>query len=333
LSSSIDELIYDNLNITDAKGKILIKNGEVILDDLGFLLLDGKFMLTGVYDPRDIENPAFGFSMDIQDLSIPKAFKNFESVKKLVPIAEKMTGKFSTDFAMNGTLDQAMNPRYDQLSGKGILQVAQASLENLKSLQKLSAVSKLGDSDGIVALNDVLMSAEVKDGRVSVEPFDIKVGTYQTNVAGSSGIDGSLDYDLRMKVPANAVTNTVTSSLSQLTGQSLSGANDLVLRINMGGTFIDPKPKLAGVETAAGTTVQAAVKQQIKAKVDEKKKELEKEVAAKKDSLLNEGKDKVKDVKDDVKDKAKDALDKELDKAKDKLKGLFKKRKKKKRKN
>ncbi len=330
LNSSIGKLIYDNLDITDTKGTILVRNGEVILDGLNFKLLEGTFDLTGVYDPRDAEKPAFGFSMDIKDLSIPQAFKNFETIQKLAPIAEKMKGKFSTDFAMNGTLDQAMNPIYDQLSGRGILQLAQASLANIKSLQKLSAVSKLNASDGTVALKDVLMSAEVKDGRVTVEPFDVKIGSYKTNVTGSSGIDGSLDYDLRMLVPANSVTSTVTSTLSKFAGKSFGANSDLILRINMGGTYADPKPTLGGVETQEGKSIQSAVKSEVRAKVEEKKEEIKQQVDATKDSLLNEGKVKVNTVKAEVKDQTKKTVTKELDKAKDQLKGLFKRKKKKK---
>ena len=132
-----------------------------------------------------------------------------------------------------------------------------------------------------------------------------------------------------MLVPANSVTSTITSTLSQFTGNSLGGNNDLILRIAMGGTFIDPQPKLAGVETQEGKSIKSAVKDEAKAKITEKKEEVKKQVQASKDSLLNQGKLKVDEVKKEVTKEAKGAVSKELDNAKNQLKSLFKKKKKK----
>ena len=326
LASTIDKLVYDGLNITDMTGDIIVRDGKVTLNN-NFNLLKGKFTIVGNYNTDNIDKPAFNFKLGIADLSIPEAFKNFESVQKFAPIAKKMTGDFSTDFNISGFLDGQMNPIYSQLSGAGLLQIAEATLENMRSLQALTLVSKLGDSDGIVTLKDVLMSAELKDGRVFLEPFDIKIDKYKTNIAGSSGIDGSLDYNMRMEVPSNSVTSTFTSALTSLTKQSVNNQSDLILKINMGGTYDKPKPTLMGVETKEGKSLQTEVKDQVKTKVDEKKNEVKQEVKTVKDSLVNTGKTKLDSVKNEVKQETKDAVTKEVDKAKDKIKNLFKKKK------
>ena len=332
LASKIDRLVYDGLDITNLNGTILVKDGQVILDN-EFELLKGQFSIAGAYATENIEEPTFDFKLGIANLSIPEAFKSFESVQKFAPVAQKMTGSFSTDFALSGVLDAAMNPQYDRLTGSGLLEIAQASLENMKSLQALTLVSKLGDSDGIVALKDVLMSAELRDGRVYLEPFDVKIGSYQTNIAGSNGIDGSLDYDLRMDVPSSSVTSSITSTLTQFVGESIPANSDMVLRINMGGTYDDPKPTLAGVETKQGQSIQSSVKDQVKTQVKEQKDAAAEEAKAVKDSLVNEGKTKINETKEQIKDQTKETVTKEVDKVKDQIKNLFKKKKKKKKDN
>lgn len=326
LASSIDKLVYDGLNITDMKGNIYIKDGKVILNN-DFNLLKGKFTIAGAYNTDNVDKPAFDFKLGIKNLSIPEAFKNFESIQKFAPLAKKMTGDFSTDFNVSGFLDGQMNPIYSELSGAGILEIAEASLENMKSLQALTLVSKLGDSDGIVALKDVLMSAKLKDGRVFLDPFDIKIGSYKTNVSGSSGIDGSLNYDMRMLVPSSSITTSITSTLSGLTNQAIGTKSDLVLKINMGGTYDKPIPTLAGVETKEGQNIKTAVKNQVKTKVDDKKNEIKGEVKSLKDSLVTTGKTKLDSAKSEVKEGTKKVITKEVDKAKDKIKNLFKKKK------
>ena len=42
---------------------------------------------------------------------------------------------------------------------------------------------------------------QIRDGRLFVEPFDVKLGGTTMNVSGSNGIDQSLQYALGLRVP------------------------------------------------------------------------------------------------------------------------------------
>lgn len=334
LNSSLDEIIYDNLTLTNAKGALLVKNGEVIMDGLNFNMLDGTFTMDGAYSTVDPEVPTFDFKLGIKELSIAQAYKAFSTVQVLAPVAEKMTGKFSTDFSIGGVLGEDMMPLYDQLTGDGLLNIASAAVADMKLLSAVSSVSNLSQKDGQLQLNDVLMFAEIKDGRVHLKPFDVSLGGYKTNISGSNGIDGSLNYDLKMDVPNGAVGQAVTNAISSFAGKTFAANNsDLVMRFNVGGVYDDPKVRLAGIETKEGTSIGSSVKAEVTEVIDEKKAEIAEEVNATKDSLVNQGKEIVSDAKDEVKDEIKDATKDEIDKAKDKLKGLLGKKKKKKKDN
>ena len=327
LNSSIKEIIYDNLTLKNASGALVVRDGEVKMDGLKFGLLDGQFSLSGVYSTADPETPKFDFNLGIVDLSIAQAYQAFSTVQTLAPVAEKMTGKFTTDFKIGGDLGKDMMPLYDKMYGEGLLNIAQAAVADLKLMSAVSSVSKLSQSDGKLQLNDVLMFAQIQDGRVNLKPFDVKLGGYKTNISGSNGIDGSLDYNLKMDVPNGKVGAAVNDAITSLVGQKFSGAQDLVMRFNVGGTYDDPKVKLAGIETKGGETVGSSVKTKVVAEVDKKKEEVKKEVTAVKDSVVSEGKEVVKETTEKAKEEVKDVAKDEVDKAKDKLKGLLKKKK------
>ncbi len=329
LNSSISEIIYDNLTLKDAKGALLVKNGKVEMKGLSFGLLDGTFVMDGVYSTVDPEKPTFDFKLGIKELSISKAYQAFSTVQLLAPIAEKMDGKFSTDFKIGGALGDDMMPLYDQLQGDGLLNIAQASVANLKLLSAVSSVSKLSQNDGKLQLEDVLMFAEIKEGRVHLKPFNVKLGGYKTNISGSNGIDGSLDYNLRMEVPSKQIGQAVNQAISTFAGQSFAASSDLIMRFNVGGQYDDPKVRLAGIETKEGTSIGSSVKAKVADVVDEKKQKIKEEVTVAKDSLVNQGKEIVSETAEEVKDELKDEAKDEIDKAKDKLKGLLGKKKKK----
>jgi hypothetical protein len=103
-------------------------------------------------------------------------------------------------------------------------------------------LTKLDDADN-VTLKDVLMSATIREGRLSVKPFDVKFGNYVTNVSGSTGLDGSIAYQLKMNVPAGKLGSQMQGFVNQYAGTA-NPTSEIPVTIGLGGTYNDPKPTL-----------------------------------------------------------------------------------------
>ncbi|MEQ8907188.1 AsmA-like C-terminal region-containing protein [Ekhidna sp.] len=292
LASSIGEIAYSNMPITNFKGQVLIKDGAIILNENSFNLLDGTFELTGSYVTKNLETPKYDLGFKVKDLSIAKAFTTFETIKNYVPIAEQVTGKFSTDFNVNGLLGEDMMPIMDKVYLKGIVNVAQATLEKGQFMQKLSTVASLKKGDNSetsnkITIKDVDIVTEIKDGRLFVEPFELNVSGQQAVVGGNNGLDGSLDYSMLMKnVPTGIVGNALNSALSSITGGKKLIADKINLNIGIGGTYDDVSVKLLGTSNADGSASGASdFKKDLTAKVDEQKQKAEAELAKRKEEL------------------------------------------------
>lgn len=344
MSAKVNQVKYNSLNLNNMAGKVVVKNGAVSLNDAGFSALNGTVSATGVYDSKP-EKPTFDFKLGAKEISIPASFQSVDMIAKMAPVTEKMTGLFSTDFSIKGALESDMMPDYASLTGGGLIQILQASLGDSKLLSGLTSVTKLGDV-GTATLEKVKMTAEIKDGRLFVKPFDLTIGDYKTTISGSTGIDGSIDYLLKMNVPAGQVGAQLNSLVSSLTGTSnqLAG-NNLILNIGMGGVFTDPKFALRSVASADGNTIQNTVTATVQAKVDEKKEEVKKEVEtkvdaakdsakqvlqaktdtakAKLDSLVQAKKDSIAKVAAGKLGVEKDSVDKKLETVKEKAKGVL----------
>ena len=340
LSSNIKELLYDNLTLEDFKGKILVKDGAVILDGAGFNLLGGSFTMNGEYASAS-EQPTFDFDFGIKDLSIPESFKAFTPIQKLVPVANKMTGSFSTNFAASGALGSDMMPLMNSLSGSGLVEIVEATLKNVKALDGVQKIANLksGDSEQLAKLKDLLLSMEIKDGRLSVKPFNLTISGNETVVSGSTGLDGSLDYAMAMKVPSGQAGQAVNQALSKLTGGNSLVSEFLNLNIGITGTYDDPKVKLLGAKPAEGEgSLTASVKAQVKEKVDKKVAEAKEKVDEKVTEVKEEVKEKVEAkvdtakavVEKKVEEKTEETKKKAEEAAKDKINNIFKKKKKKK---
>jgi hypothetical protein len=138
-------------------------------------------------------------------------------------------------------------PNMGTVDGGGLIKIMQASLKESKILSGISSVTKLDDTNE-VTLKNVLMSATINKGRLSVKPFDAKFGSYKTTIAGSTGLDGSIDYNLKMDVPAGKLGSQFNSLISQYSTGKKDSSSIIPLNITLGRTFTDPSVSLVSSE-------------------------------------------------------------------------------------
>lgn len=270
LHSAIKTVKMMDYTISNATGDIIVKDGVANFSGLKFNMLGGAFQLAGTYDTRNIEHPKYDMSLKIEGLAIQQAASSFSVVKAYAPIAGLVNGNFSTDFKISGELLPTMMPNLATVNGAGLLKIAQAALTQSKLVAGITSLTKLDNSEN-VTLKDVLMSASIDNGRLSVKPFDVKFGNYTTTVAGSTGLDGGIDYTLKMNVPAGKLGSQLQGFLGQYSGNT-NPSSDIPITIGLGGNYNDPKMKLLMEEQ------KQQVKQAITNVVQEKSKEALQEV-------------------------------------------------------
>ena len=272
LKSSIRKIQLMDYTLTDASGDIIVKNGAANLNGLRFNMLGGSFVVSGTYDTRDIKQPKYDFGLKIDKVSIREAANKSSLVQTYAPIAGLITGNFSTDFKISGELLPTMMPNLATVNASGIVKIAQAALKDSKLIAGITSMTNLKDADQ-VTMKDVLMSTSISNGRLSVKPFDVKFGDYKTTVSGSTGLDLSLDYNLKMEVPAGKLGAQYNSLIAKYTGGKSDGSSMIPLNVTLGGKYDAPK---IGVDTQEQ---QAQVKEAItNAAKEEGKKAVEKAV-------------------------------------------------------
>jgi hypothetical protein len=265
LKSSIATVKMMDYTITNARGDVILKDGIANMSGLHFDMLGGAFTINGSYNAKDIKHPKYDMGVKIESLKIQQAANSFSLVKTYAPIAGLVDGNFSTDFKITGELTKSMMPNPATVNMDGIIKIAEATLKQSKLLSGISALAN-SPSTQQVNLKDVLMSANISNGRFSVKPFDIKFGDIATNVSGSTGLDQSIDYYLKMDLPAGQLGSQVQAFL----GGTGSGSDKIPVTINLGGTVKDPKTKLIAAEQkaqlkkAAEQKTQEAVQQILK---------------------------------------------------------------------
>ena len=198
--SEIDHVFYEDIRITKLDGEIRMKDGVLTLHETGFNTLNAEFSLSGNYDTRDIKRPLFDAELDIKELDIQKAYNQMKLVRELLPSAGDADGMFSIQYKLKGELKEDFYPKMETLAGGGEIRVANAKINGMKIFEELSKASKKSDvSDP--HLKDFVMRSQIKDSRVIVEPFSIKVSGLGADVEGVSDFNGAIYYLVKLELP------------------------------------------------------------------------------------------------------------------------------------
>jgi hypothetical protein len=278
LDATVGRLLYDKLVMTDARGKLRIKDRRMTLEDFSLNGFGGSIGLAGYYETKDTTKPTFDMALKLQKIDIPTAFAQLTTVKMMAPVAQYAKGSFSTDLQMKGALGQNMMPLLQGVTGDGSLQTSQVLIQDFPVLEKVAQVTKLGFlSDP--TLNPINSGFEIKGGRLHVKPFSVALAGTRMDVSGSNGLDQSLDYDLKLQVPQNLIGagNDALAGLASKAGLDLKSSPQVALGLKVGGTVTSPSisadvgAAAGSVATAATGAVKEAVKEKVTATVDSAK--------------------------------------------------------------
>lgn len=325
MSLSADEVLYDNLNLKEVKGTMVLRDGVLRFSDAGMKAMDGRIRVTGSYDPRDLTAPAFDFNLDISELSIAKAFQSLATVQAFAPIAKDLTGLVNTNINFSGLLGPDMMPVLPSLDIKGILKVTEAALRNSTILQGVTSLTGLKDGNNLT-LRNLSIPVSIENGRMEIRPFDLKLWDYQTTIQGSAGFDGSMNYLLNMMVPAGKFGAQANTLLATISGTQASESTLVPLALNLSGTYNQPKIALAG-----GNSIETLLTNALRSRLDSEKQNLQtkatEQFQAAQDSLKQELKLKADLVQDSLKreleKKGAQTKEKAVEEAKTMLKGLL----------
>ena len=106
LDATVAELTYANLKMTNAHGRLRVKDQRVTLEDFRMNTLGGEIGVTGFYETTHPAKPTFDVGLKMTKVDIPSAFKAFTTVQMLAPVAKYAVGSMSTDLHLNGALGQ-----------------------------------------------------------------------------------------------------------------------------------------------------------------------------------------------------------------------------------
>lgn len=239
MQAAFRELLFDKMTLTDGKGTLLVRNGTVDMRNLSFNTMGGSVTMNGAYAAPQKKQPELNAAFDMRNISFAQAYQDLGLVQQLAPIFAGLKGNFSGNLQIDTPLDATMSPVMSAVQGKGALSTKNLSLSGVKFIDQVADIVKKPSLKEI-KVKDLNIDFEIKDGRVTTKPFDLKLGDYNMNLSGSTGLDQTIDYTGKITMPAGGIASKL-------------GTVDMTI----GGTFTSPKVGIDMASLARNAAEQA----------------------------------------------------------------------------
>jgi uncharacterized protein involved in outer membrane biogenesis/cell division septum initiation protein DivIVA len=291
ISATFSRLVYDNIIMENVKGLLKIKDKKLELINLSMNLLKGEMVMNGVYSTVNQDKPDFDFGISMKNIDIQEAYKTLDILSTYAPIAQKTSGTLSAKMNLKSNLDKGMMPIYETMTGGGEFSTSPIKISGVNTLEKIADALKMEKLRSL-DIQKILVQFKFVDGKIMVEPFDMKVSNFNAKLGGWTSFDQTIDYVMNLNVPrkelGSAANNVMDNLVSQANakGANFSLGETVSLDVLIGGTLTDPTIKTGLKE--AGKNLMDNLKEQVKQEVEKKVEEVKEDVKAQAQKLIDD---------------------------------------------
>lgn len=240
LSTNINTIIFDNLNIKNVKGKVNLANAVANLNNLSMDMLNGTMVMNGKYNTANPQKPTVDFDLKITNFDIHEAYQAFTFIRKSIPVTMNCEGKISAAMTFAATLDKEMSPIMNTANGKGYLESQGVLINNNPAMNQLANVLK-NEELSRLSISHLKINFNLENGNIVVEPFKTTFAGNPVTIYGKQSVEGNLDYTLSMTIDRKFFGNDINNMLKAIPGSDNIKTIDLDAKV--GGTLTEPKIK------------------------------------------------------------------------------------------
>lgn len=179
----------------DIKGKVRVKDGLLVLDDLAFITPAAKMRLTTMYRTPRKNHLFMGFDFHMLDVEISELLKIIPDVDSIMPMLRSFSGKGEFHMAAETYLDSLYNPKKSTIRGAASVRGQNLVLMDGETFSEIAKTLKFSKKT-FNKVDSLAAEFTVFKQEIDVYPFLIVMDKYKGVVAGRHNMDMSFDYHI-----------------------------------------------------------------------------------------------------------------------------------------
>ena len=200
LHTHMQEVEIFNQTAKDLKGGLYIKDGILILDEVGFVCRAAKLQLTGMYRTPRRNDLYVGIDYHMVDVDIDELLSMIPDLEQMVPMLSSFKGSAEFHLAAETYLTSQYKPKMSTLRGAASLtgkDLVVLDGETFDQIAKLLKFNKKTENK-IDSLNAELT---IYKNEIDVYPLCVQMDNYMVALGGRHRTDMTFDYDINVLSP------------------------------------------------------------------------------------------------------------------------------------
>ena len=198
LYTNLSEVVFNDHTFNNVGGDISIKDGVMILQELGFSSKAAEMQLTAIYRTPNVEDRFMELDFHLLDIEIDELIDIVPSVDSIMPMLKAFSGKAQFHFAAQTYLEPdyvTYGPLYPQmftLMSNAVIEGANLQVLDCEMFDEIKR-KLLMSKDAKPIIDSLDVEVQVLDGKVDVYPTRIKMDRYEAILSGRHNIDAGLN--------------------------------------------------------------------------------------------------------------------------------------------
>ena len=200
LNTHIKEAVVFNEVAHDLKGKLYIKDGTLVLDEMGFVCNAAKLQLTAMYRTPRRNHIYVGLDYHMLDIDIAELIHMIPQLDSIVPMLRAFKGAAEFHLAA----ETYTNAKYElkpstlrgacSIFGKDLVVMDNATFSKIS---KLLMFNKKTENK----VDSISAELTVYKKEIDVYPFCVSLDNYMVALGGRHNLDMNFDYDINVLSP------------------------------------------------------------------------------------------------------------------------------------
>ncbi len=205
LHTHIKRSIAFGNDLHDVAGALTVKDGRVVLDQMGFVCKAATMQLTALYKSDRPGHLFTALDFHLLDIQIDELLDMIPAVDTLVPMLSAFNGNANFHLAAETYLDARYQPKLPTLKGAAAItgeNLVVMDNKDIATIAKLMRFKSWKDKDNKIKVDSLSVEMVAMDDghgcEMEIFPFLLNVGSYQVCISGLQGVDKSCNYHLEL---------------------------------------------------------------------------------------------------------------------------------------
>ena len=198
-NTNISNMNFNRHSFKNVGGNITIKDGTLILQELGFSSDAAQMQLTAIYRTPEPDNIYTGLDFHLLDIDIKELIDLIPSVDSVVPMLKYFEGKAQFHLAAETNLDGYYVPKMPTLIGAAAIEGCDLQVmdtEVFNNIKKKLLMSKNAEN----RIDSLSVELQVLRNKVDLYPFLVHMDRYSAVIGGRHNINKSLDCNYHISI-------------------------------------------------------------------------------------------------------------------------------------